>query len=173
MSHHASPVLSLLFRLGQPNRKQQDGIPVGATHSEYHGLAMKFNNVVALNHKKSHTLPAGVFFFKVESSKVQDTKSTADKLISSIQVPNPDCLETTSACLTKDLQGVVVTVSDLDKFVHKHHDGIGNAIGESVNNIGNARSRHVSMLDNEAPDILTVPLHNSHRFFFIVEQSCM
>ncbi len=37
----------------------------------------------------------------------------------------------------------------------------------------NARSRYVSMFDNKAPDILTVPLHNSHGFFSIVEQSCI
>jgi hypothetical protein len=98
MTHHASHVLSLPFRLGQPNHKQ-DGIPVGTTHSEYQGLAMKFNNVVALNHEKPHTLPAGVFFFKVDGSKVQDKKSTADKFILSIQVQTPDCLETTLAFL--------------------------------------------------------------------------
>jgi hypothetical protein len=133
MTHHASRVLSLPFRLGQPNHKQQDGIPVGTTHSEYHGLAMKFNNVVALDHKKPCTLPAGVFFFKVDGSKVQDRKSTANKFMLSIQVPNPDCLQTTLARLTKDLRGVVVTVADPEKFVHEHHDGIRNAIGESVN----------------------------------------
>ncbi len=106
---------------------------MGTTHSEYHGLANKFNNVVALNHEKPHTLPAGVFFFKVDGSKVQGKKSTADKFILFIQVPNPDCLETMSAHLTKDLQGVVVTKTDPDKFVHEHRGGIGNAISESVN----------------------------------------
>jgi hypothetical protein len=125
MTHHASHVLSLPFRLGLPNHKQQDGIPVGTTHSEYHGLAMKFNNVVALNHEKPHTLSAGVFFFKVDGSKVKDKKSNANKFILSIQVPIPDCLETMLACLTKNLQGVVLTVADPNKFVHKHHDDIG------------------------------------------------
>ncbi len=106
---------------------------MGSIHSEYHGLAMKFNNVVALDNKKPHTLPTGVFFFKVDGSKVQDKKSTANKFILSIQVPNPDCHETMLACLTKDLRGVVVTVADPDKFFHEHCDGIGNAIDEYVN----------------------------------------
>jgi hypothetical protein len=49
-----------------------DGIPHNMTHASFHKRAVRFNCVVALAHLNPHTLPPGVFFFKVSGSTMPD-----------------------------------------------------------------------------------------------------
>jgi hypothetical protein len=125
--------------------KLHDGIPSNMSHEKFHCQAMAFNQVFALDHENPHTLPNGILFFKVEGSKVKEkrvradgtvdviTTSVANKFVLAIQVSNPDSLETTLACLSRDLRGVVVRFANPDKYVHKHRVGVAYEIVAAVN----------------------------------------
>jgi hypothetical protein len=125
--------------------KLHNDIPLNMSHEKNHCQAMAFNQVFAHNHENPHKLPNGVFFFKVEGSKVKEKRvradgtvdviatSVVDKFVLAIQVSNPDSLETTSARLPRDLRGVVVRFANPDKYVHKHRSGVAYEIGAAVN----------------------------------------
>ncbi len=70
------------------------------------------------------------------SRSMAPKSKTKNLLLTSLFYPFKSKLQTALKprwLFSKDLRGVVATVADPDKFVHKHGDGIGNAIGEFVN----------------------------------------
>jgi hypothetical protein len=110
--------------------RSDKGIDSGTNHLEVFTRALELSNIIALNDSKPHTLPPGLTFFRVQQSKVKASNMRVDKYVLLLQVSNPDALERTSVCLSDDKRLVIITMADLDKFVHNHRAAI--ATSETV-----------------------------------------
>jgi hypothetical protein len=128
------------------------------THAAYHKVSMGFNNVVALDHKNLHTLPPGIYFFRVDGPTIVGKISVTDTFVFCIQVTNSDAIETTLACLTADCHGIVVNIAALDKFVHKQRNGIGEMLGRSVMALNICNASYEDIKEQEKRHLEDTPL---------------